>query len=77
MQAKVGDHIVVESESVGTPTREGEVLEVMIGEVGVRYRVRWQDGHETVFTPSAGSVRVIEKLSSPRASAKKQPAKRG
>lgn len=61
MQAKVGDNIVVESETVGTPTREGEVLEVIQGEVGVRYRVRWEDGHESTFTPSAGSVRVIAK----------------
>jgi len=59
MQAKVRDHIVVESEHVGAPTREGKVLEVLKGEVGVRYRVRWEDGHESVFTPSAGSVRVI------------------
>ena len=61
MQAKVGDQIVVESETVGTPTRQGEVLEVMQGEVGVRYHVRWEDGHETTFTPSAGSVRVLAK----------------
>jgi hypothetical protein len=64
MQAKTGDHIVVESETVGTPTRQGEVLEVIEGEVGVRYRVRWEDGHESTFTPSAGSVRVIEKARS-------------
>lgn len=64
MQAKVGDHIVVESETVGTPTRQGEVLEVIQGEIGVRYRVRWEDGHETTFTPSAGSVRVIAKTRS-------------
>ncbi|MGE5461054.1 MAG: DUF1918 domain-containing protein [Solirubrobacterales bacterium] len=61
MQAKVGDHIVVESETVGTPTRQGEVLEVIQGEVGVRFHVRWEDGHETTFTPSAGSVRVLAK----------------
>lgn len=61
MQARAGDRIVVESETVGTPTREGEVLEVMEGEIGVRYRVRWEDGHESIFTPSAGSVRVIAK----------------
>jgi hypothetical protein len=59
MNAKVGARIVVESETVGTPTREGEILEVIRGEVGVRYRVRWQDGHETLFTPSGGSARVI------------------
>ncbi|HET9723422.1 MAG TPA: DUF1918 domain-containing protein [Actinomycetota bacterium] len=61
MQAKTGDHIVVESETVGTPTREGEVVDVIQGEIGVRYHVRWEDGHESTFTPSAGSVRVIAK----------------
>ena len=64
MQAKAGDRIIVESETVGTPTRQGEVLEVIQGEVGVRYRVRWEDGHESTFTPSAGSVRVIKKARS-------------
>jgi hypothetical protein len=59
MNANVGDRIVVESETVGTPTREGEILEVIEGEVGVRFRVRWGDGHETVFTPSGGSARVV------------------
>lgn len=59
MNTEVGARIVVESETVGTPTREGEILEVIQGQVGVRYRVRWQDGHETVFTPSGGSARVI------------------
>jgi hypothetical protein len=59
MIGKVGDRIVVESETVGTPTREGEILEVIEGSVGVRYRVRWQDGHETLFTPSVGSARIL------------------
>ncbi len=61
MVAKIGDRIVVESESVGTPTREGEVLEVIEGEVGVRYRVRWNDGRQTVFTPSGGAARIVPK----------------
>lgn len=59
MSSNVGDRIVVESETVGTPTREGEIVEVIRGEVGVRYRVRWQDGRETLFTPSGGAARVI------------------
>jgi hypothetical protein len=59
MNANVGDRIVVESEAVGTPTREGEILEVIEGEMGVRFRVRWADGHETVFTPSGGSARIV------------------
>jgi hypothetical protein len=59
MNANVGDRIVVESEAVGMPTREGEILEVIEGEIGVRFRVRWEDGHETVFTPSGGSARIV------------------
>jgi len=61
MIGKVGDRIIVESESVGTPTREGEILEVIEGGVGVRYRVRWSDGHESIFSPAGGSARIISK----------------
>ncbi|HEY1331032.1 MAG TPA: DUF1918 domain-containing protein [Actinomycetota bacterium] len=56
---KAGDRIVVESESVGTPTREGEVLEIIEGSVSVRYRVRWSDGHESIFSPSVGSATIF------------------
>jgi hypothetical protein len=66
MTAKVGDRIVVESETVGQPIREGEILEVLEGEVGIRYRVRWEDGHETIFTPSGGSARIISAESARR-----------
>ncbi|HZP90355.1 MAG TPA: DUF1918 domain-containing protein [Actinomycetota bacterium] len=59
MTGMVGDRIIVESEAVGQPTREGEILEVIEGEVGLRYRVRWADGHESVFTPSGGSARIV------------------
>lgn len=59
MTANVGDRIVVESESVGQPTREGEILEVIAGEVGVRYRVRWMDGHDSIFTPTGGSATIV------------------
>ncbi|HEX2031731.1 MAG TPA: DUF1918 domain-containing protein [Actinomycetota bacterium] len=59
MDAKAGDRIVVESEQVGTPAREGEVLEVLRGASGPRLRVRWSDGRETVYTPSVGSARIV------------------
>jgi hypothetical protein len=59
MIGKTGDRLVVESETVGQSVREGEILEVIEGEVGIRYRVLWSDGHETVFTPGAGSASVI------------------
>ena len=59
MEAASGDRIAVEAERVGQQDREGEILEVIEGPTAVSYRVRWQDGHESLFTPSAGSVRVV------------------
>jgi hypothetical protein len=61
MEVKKGDRIAVEGEKVGTPEREGDVLEVIHGSVGVTYRVRWTDGRESLFTPAAGSVRVLSR----------------
>jgi hypothetical protein len=51
MQASVGDQLVVESRTVDTPRREGEILEVH-GEGGAPpYVVRWSDGHEGLVFP--------------------------
>jgi Domain of unknown function (DUF1918) len=53
MHANVGDELVVDSTEVGTPPRTGTVVEVL-GEQGhEHYRVRWSDGHESVFFPSS------------------------
>ena len=59
MELKAGDRIAVETERVGQSAREGEVLEVIEGAVSVSYRVRWSDGHESLFTPAAGAVQVM------------------
>ena len=59
MQARRGDHIVIDSPQVGSPPREGEVLTVIVGEVSVRYRVKWADGHETLISPGAGVARIV------------------
>jgi hypothetical protein len=59
MAAKSGDRIIVESEAVGQPEREGEILEVIEGETSVRYLVRWADGRESLFSPGAGSARLV------------------
>jgi uncharacterized protein DUF1918 len=61
MQAKPGDRIAVETEHVGEREREGEVLEIIEGSTSITYRVRWRDGRETLFTPMAGAMRIIEK----------------
>jgi Domain of unknown function (DUF1918) len=59
MTGKVGDRIVVESERVGQAVREGDILEVIEASYGTRYRVRWDDGHESTIRPAAGSARIV------------------
>lgn len=59
MSGKVGDRIVVESERVGQANREGEILEIIEASYGTRYRVRWDDGHESTVRPAAGSARIV------------------
>jgi hypothetical protein len=59
MNTNVGDRIVVDSEKVGTPPRQGEILEVIESASSTRYRVRWDDGHESTFLPLGGSARTI------------------
>jgi hypothetical protein len=53
------DLIVIDSPQVGSPPRDGEVLEVIHGEVSVSYRVRWADGQETLIAPKSGTARIV------------------
>jgi Domain of unknown function (DUF1918) len=57
MQFDVGDHVVAESESTERPPRRGVVEEVLRGEPHARYRIRWEDGRESIYTPAAGALR--------------------
>jgi hypothetical protein len=56
--ARKGDLIVVTPRRVGGPAREGEIVEVIEGDPRVQYRVRWNDGHESLFAPGAGATRI-------------------
>jgi hypothetical protein len=56
--ANVGDRIRVDSDKAGAPAREGEILEVIEHDYGTSYRVRWDDGHESTFRPTAGTVHI-------------------
>lgn len=59
MTAKAHDRIVVESEKVGQRAREGDILEVIEASYGTRYRVAWDDGHESTIRPAAGSATIV------------------
>ena len=56
MPFQVGDRVVAESESTGRSARAGTVLEVVRGDPAPRYRIEWDDGHTTTYTPAAGAL---------------------
>lgn len=60
MLARAGDRIIVESEKVAQPPRTG-VIEELVKEDPPRFRVRWDDGRTTIFSPAAGSARIEPK----------------
>jgi hypothetical protein len=53
MRGRTGDEIVVEATVPGAPSRRGEIVEVIGDEDRRHYRVRWDDGHESVYFPGA------------------------
>jgi hypothetical protein len=52
MHAEVGDRLVVRSQQLDGPVRDGEILEAHGPDGSPPYVVRWSDnGHETLFFP--------------------------
>jgi uncharacterized protein DUF1918 len=70
LMLKVGDRVAAESESTDRPARTGVIEEVVEADPKPRYRIRWDDGHETIYSPSAGALHPVEppKAGSPRSS---------
>jgi hypothetical protein len=66
LPAEPGDRVLVESHRVGEAARKGEILEVL----GIRefphYRVRWEDGRETLFYPSNDARIIRAHLTKPK-----------
>jgi uncharacterized protein DUF1918 len=60
MLLKAGGRIEVESESTDRPPRKGIIEEVVREAPSPRYRIRWDDGHESIYTPAAGALRPVE-----------------
>jgi hypothetical protein len=57
MTAHVGDEIMIVSQLLHRPIREGEILEVRDGSGGPAYLVRWSDtGHESLLWAGADAV---------------------
>jgi hypothetical protein len=55
-QTKPGDLVVVAGHRVGESERIGEILALLGDPSHRRYRVRWDDGHESIFYPSSDAT---------------------
>jgi hypothetical protein len=73
MAFKIGKRVVAESESTDRRPRPGVIEEVLRGDPSPRYRIRWDDGHETIYTPASGALRLEQR---PRRPPKPPPLKR-
>ena len=60
MAFSAGDHVIAETESTQRAARRGVIEEVVRGEPHPRYRIRWDDGHESVYTPADGALRLAQ-----------------
>ena len=60
MHLSVGTRVAVESESTDRPARTGVIEEVVREAPSPRYRIRWDDGHESIYTPAAGALHPLD-----------------
>ena len=58
MAFEVGKRVRTHAGSTTRAPRVGTIEEVLRGEPAPRYRVRWDDGRETVFTPASGTLQA-------------------
>jgi len=56
MTFKVGDRVVAEAESTERRPRSGTVREVLREDPSPRYRIDWDDGHSSIYSPAAGAL---------------------
>lgn len=53
---RAGDEIIVAGHSVGAAQRTAVILEVLGDPGHERFRVRWDDDHESIFFPADDAV---------------------
>lgn len=54
--ARAGDEVVITGHSVGDSPRTALILEVLGDPGHERFRVRWEDGHESIFFPGVDAT---------------------
>jgi hypothetical protein len=59
MAFEVGTAVMAQAKSTSRAPRTGKIEEVLRGDPAPRYRVRWDDGHESTVTPSSGTLQRL------------------
>ena len=72
MAFEVGNRVVAEAESTNRQPRPGVVEEVLRGDPSPRYRIRWDDGHESIYTPAGGALRAERRGKGQRSAASRE-----
>ena len=65
MAFHVGDRVVAQAESTERRPRAGTVREVLHDDPSPRYRIEWDDGHTTAYTPAAGALSAAPERAEP------------
>jgi Domain of unknown function (DUF1918) len=60
MDFDIGDRVAAESESTERAPRKGTVVERIVERSSIRYRIRWDDGRESIYTPAAGALHRLD-----------------
>jgi hypothetical protein len=55
-RARAGDVVVVHGHHLGETGRLGEIVEVLGDPNHPRLRIRWEDDHESILSPSRDAV---------------------
>jgi len=58
MSFEAGTSVVTHAGSTSRGPRLGVIEEVLRSDPSPRYRVRWEDGRESVYTPASGALRA-------------------
>lgn len=67
MAFEVGTAVLTQAGSTSRGPRTGVIEEVLRGDPSPRYRVRWDDGHESVLTPADGALKAQPRKRRPAA----------
>jgi len=67
MAFEVGTAVLTQAGSTSKGPRAGVIEEVLRGDPSPRYRVRWDDGHESVLTPADGALKAAPRRRRPAA----------